>query len=123
MDENQSVCHLCNQKFPAFELEVHFLECQTQDDNGNQQNEPKIVDLTEDLVPNQSPAITNQTHVHMHSMSNGKVFESSEQESCKKDQDDEVTIIEDTHPMQDNNGNESEPQNSNFSTNYLPDPN
>ena len=68
MDENQSVCHLCNQKFPAFELEVHFLECQTQDDNGNQQNEPKIVDLTEDLGPDQSPALTNQTYVHIHSM-------------------------------------------------------
>ena len=39
MDKNQSVCHSCNQKFPTFDLEMHFLECQTQADDGNQQNE------------------------------------------------------------------------------------
>ena len=39
MDKNQSVCHSCNQKFPTFDLEMHFLECQMQSDNGNQQSE------------------------------------------------------------------------------------
>ena len=46
-----------------------------------------------------------------------------EQESSKNDQIDEVTIIEDVHPMQDNNGNQCESQNPNFATNHIPDAN
>ena len=54
MDENQSVCHVCNQKFPTFELEMHFLECQMQDDNGNQQSESYTPGS--ELMPDQSYA-------------------------------------------------------------------
>ena len=55
MDENQSVCHLCNKKFPTFDLEMHFLECQTQVDNGSQNksqdSNPVIITIPQFQLP------------------------------------------------------------------------
>ena len=71
MDENQSVCHVCNQKFPTFELEMHFLECQMQDDNGNQHSESQNSErnqsgsyaphINSELMPDQS-CYSNYVH-------------------------------------------------------------
>ena len=43
-EESKSVCHVCNQKFPTFELEMHFLECQMQEETEDQ-NEPQTPDF------------------------------------------------------------------------------
>ena len=102
MDENQSVCHVCNQKFPTFELEMHFLECQMQDDNGNQQNESFTPNIGSELMPDQSYA-SNYTETHQN------VASDNFNDVIYDNQVDTITI-KDGCEVEDDNGNQSNPQ-------------
>ena len=60
MDESKIECYKCSIKVPISELDNHFLECQIQDDTGNQ-NEVQISDFITDPIPDQSDNFANET--------------------------------------------------------------
>ena len=60
MDGNKIECFKCNIKVPVSELDNHFLECQIQDDSGNQ-NESHISDFKTEPIADQSDDIDDLT--------------------------------------------------------------
>ena len=47
-DSNESVCYICNQKFPTFELELHYLDCVNEENTNEPQTNISCVEVTSD---------------------------------------------------------------------------